>query len=1218
VEEVAAEDGERSPAVQVVIHQQDRTPVADKPSESVPEAATSAKGETTEDVLPIAETQSMDVPPIQDEPSKDVPPILEPPKADVDVAESHPSRSEPEGPEEPVVSTVQGPPTPVSWNKGVQTTLRTSFGILGKRKARTGPVGNPEGEAIESNEVDKDVVDAPTPVTEVTEVQAETTWAGERPPQEDSAAHMKAEASGQPERYRADAYLESVAPIPVKSEAVDSLEASGPLPAEQNMKQVLTRAEKQQLEREKRKVRAEKRKMKAEERRLNEEKAREAQGEAGTSTGQPETAGSSSALTTQNHSVASTREGSTAVGAGSDVEYISFRVGKSDLLIPLQGYASSKAFNETFVKLCNTKFERKPPPNGTQGAELLRQMTMGSDCAGSLLEEWFLPSLLRANWENRKSIKPIVIRDAFCKFLKTKFGKDGLLQHQAGHLKINKRIQPMLDKCRSALGQTQKEWLQTNSNSVATDRLPAKASESTASAQSAARAPKAPATSDFFMYKFHPKGNMGRHPIEFKIPIKGYKQSQKGYTSKFQELAKVQRHAVEQRLSAALTMRNFLIHWFIPNLFKANWDNKQQLYDSFRVKRCIVAFMEHEFGRSSLFFDRACAIDCVQSLKPLVLSIRLQMEEQMKSLPQAASAEEVELNIEEPAVETKDIMDLCTEEPDADMEAEEDYADVKAEGDDADMKAERDDDQDSRHDVPMVDAPDAAVVEDDEDAYSPPPPENIEIDDGHYSPPPAEPTSDNMVINLVSRTPTPQATSQIPPPPPAQLRQPSSSPPPPPPPLSFNEVKELATYYPTPPNSAASNVTCLLCSSTTHTTSSCPQRTCPHCNTAGVHYALACPSAVRCSKCYALGHAKSSCPEKLQATKSEAARKLKCKSCNSNEHTEGTCHWLWRTFHHDEHLVRKVPRLLVFCYSCGAEGHWGAECGIRRGGTSKSGDLSWTAENARKYIGATATAITSNGAAKTTASAYTVTATSAAPRQGMAIRGSAQHNPLDDFDDHVSISSGEVPEIVRQAPHSSFIRPPAHVQPVRSGTITINAPLNNDPSSMFPRDPMAAWKGGFDVLRAHAPAPGVEPVGGPLAGQRGGGGISYDPRDNGRELRGPMGGQSQQPSWDQRDAGNRNEPFRPLRNRPRDSQNHNGGGNGSGRVPPPPPANRGRGGGGGNGKFVGRAAKRDIGNEMRNVPPPQSLAGKGKRGGRGGGGGGGGAGRGRGRGRGRN
>ena len=121
----------------------------------------------------------------------------------------------------------------------------------------------------------------------------------------------------------------------------------------------------------------------------------------------------------------------------------------------------------------------------------------------------------------------------------------------------------------------------------------------------------------------------------------------------------------------------------------------------------------------------------------------------------------------------------------------------------------------------------------------------------------------------------------------------------------------------------------------------------PACGLHGIHFTDGCPKGQRCTRCHERGHQRSDCPEKLAATAQES---LCCDICKSSKHLESACHFLWRSFKPGMLKITKfVAEIPIHCYSCGATGHFGSECGIRQSPLHTEG-YSWSISNWRRYV----------------------------------------------------------------------------------------------------------------------------------------------------------------------------------------------------------------------------------------------------------------------------
>lgn len=121
-------------------------------------------------------------------------------------------------------------------------------------------------------------------------------------------------------------------------------------------------------------------------------------------------------------------------------------------------------------------------------------------------------------------------------------------------------------------------------------------------------------------------------------------------------------------------------------------------------------------------------------------------------------------------------------------------------------------------------------------------------------------------------------------------------------------------------------VRCTLCALEGHISRYCPSLKCPICHAFQQHSSDACPTYQICTKCREHGHRKENCPSKLARTTADG---FTCHRCNQNGHTEETCSTLWQSYKPSTKLdIVKVDSLLVSCYQCGLNDHWGDDCKI--------------------------------------------------------------------------------------------------------------------------------------------------------------------------------------------------------------------------------------------------------------------------------------------------
>lgn len=155
------------------------------------------------------------------------------------------------------------------------------------------------------------------------------------------------------------------------------------------------------------------------------------------------------------------------------------------------------------------------------------------------------------------------------------------------------------------------------------------------------------------------------------------------------------------------------------------------------------------------------------------------------------------------------------------------------------------------------------------------------------------------------------------------------------------ELDQRHRYYPGVPDGA---IFCLTCARYGHATATCPEMTCKFCH--GQHFKYECPARQRCTKCKQLGHAKASCAEKLAVAPGEAV--MECAVCEGHDHTEQNCSRLWQIYCPQPNSIKKVRSLPMFCYCCGASGHYGGDCGIAD--RSVPPTKTWTFATAAIYI----------------------------------------------------------------------------------------------------------------------------------------------------------------------------------------------------------------------------------------------------------------------------
>ncbi|KAG5983637.1 hypothetical protein E4U55_007625 [Claviceps digitariae] len=160
-------------------------------------------------------------------------------------------------------------------------------------------------------------------------------------------------------------------------------------------------------------------------------------------------------------------------------------------------------------------------------------------------------------------------------------------------------------------------------------------------------------------------------------------------------------------------------------------------------------------------------------------------------------------------------------------------------------------------------------------------------------------------------------------------------------PTGEEELQQQRRYF---PSAVDPSMMCLLCGGQGHRAMHCTRSKCRFCNSAD-HWDFCCPSIqTRCDKCRQLGHNAASCSEKLALTKEEG---LACAYCRSEDHLEGNCTELWRSFHPDAQTIHRVVRLPRSCSVCGSKHHFSGDCKHRRG---VSANPTWSLRNHDMYI----------------------------------------------------------------------------------------------------------------------------------------------------------------------------------------------------------------------------------------------------------------------------
>lgn len=139
---------------------------------------------------------------------------------------------------------------------------------------------------------------------------------------------------------------------------------------------------------------------------------------------------------------------------------------------------------------------------------------------------------------------------------------------------------------------------------------------------------------------------------------------------------------------------------------------------------------------------------------------------------------------------------------------------------------------------------------------------------------------------------------------------------------------------------------CLSCAGTGHTTQACPEPSCRFCD-GKTHTSFGCPTRRRCKKCRQIGHTIDACQEKLALAPDELGG---CAFCSA-DHEDEDCPEIWRScFKPSESNTKKVKAIPAFCYTCGAEGHYGPECSLPEKGGRSANNGSWSKANRDLYV----------------------------------------------------------------------------------------------------------------------------------------------------------------------------------------------------------------------------------------------------------------------------
>ncbi|KAI1639948.1 hypothetical protein F4809DRAFT_592946 [Biscogniauxia mediterranea] len=156
------------------------------------------------------------------------------------------------------------------------------------------------------------------------------------------------------------------------------------------------------------------------------------------------------------------------------------------------------------------------------------------------------------------------------------------------------------------------------------------------------------------------------------------------------------------------------------------------------------------------------------------------------------------------------------------------------------------------------------------------------------------------------------------------------------------EIRQQRKYF---PGAEDPSEHCLSCSAIGHRAHQCPQNTCRFCSSMN-HNAFGCPTRKRCAKCHQLGHVMETCQEKLALASDELDG---CAICGAG-HLDDDCSEIWRSYNPLEVARKKVKSIPSFCYNCGAQNHYGPECGLPSKGPKVTGPTTWSQANRDLYV----------------------------------------------------------------------------------------------------------------------------------------------------------------------------------------------------------------------------------------------------------------------------
>ncbi|WWC89346.1 uncharacterized protein L201_004268 [Kwoniella dendrophila CBS 6074] len=142
---------------------------------------------------------------------------------------------------------------------------------------------------------------------------------------------------------------------------------------------------------------------------------------------------------------------------------------------------------------------------------------------------------------------------------------------------------------------------------------------------------------------------------------------------------------------------------------------------------------------------------------------------------------------------------------------------------------------------------------------------------------------------------------------------------------------------------------CQNCKRPGHRSKDCKHIICTTCGAEDSHERRDCPVVLVCFGCGGRGHRKQDCPD----PSSRSSRRTGCDRCGSRDHTENTCHTIWRVYAYVSPNSRKeIMEEKVtsegwekeaiggrssdeWCYNCAKEGHLGDDCQKRRGSLAR-------------------------------------------------------------------------------------------------------------------------------------------------------------------------------------------------------------------------------------------------------------------------------------------